>query len=205
MLITYRLTITKNSTISFLFRISFKFQHCIKGKSIYAPDIIFLNCGGSSSKPRGSWYHYSYGTIAMYKEDWENFGGFSASFSNKTTWGAEDWDLIDRAVRGGLEIERKRSPWVYHYHHSKAGMWNGMKPTERTSWICASSIGNLSTSLRLVTHSPNIHTSSWRELSNCFWFSAATNYNEKKTFKLELSVSAWQNLQRTKVEGNWTG
>lgn len=108
-------------------------KHCIKGKSIYAPDIVFLNCGGSSSKPMGSWYHYSYGTIAMYKEDWKNFGGFSASFSTKTTWGAEDWDLIDRAVRGGLEIERKRSPWVYHYHHSKVGMWNGMKPTEGTS------------------------------------------------------------------------
>lgn len=59
----------------------------------------------------------------MYKEDWERFGGFSQGFVNKTTWGGEDWDIIDGAVKGGLEIERKRSPWVYHYYHTKYGMW----------------------------------------------------------------------------------
>ena len=100
------------------------FQHCIKGKTVYAPEIVFLNCGGSGSKPKGSWYHASYGTIAMYKQDWDNFGGFSPAFLRKTPWGGEDWDLIDNAVKGGLEIERNRSPWVYHYHHVKAGMWN---------------------------------------------------------------------------------
>lgn len=98
-------------------------KHCIKGRTVYAPQIIFLNCGGSSALPRGSWYHYSYGTVAMYKEDWERFGGFSQGFVNKTTWGGEDWDIIDGAVKGGLEIERKRSPWVYHYYHTKYGMW----------------------------------------------------------------------------------
>lgn len=84
---------------------------------------MFLNCGGSSALPRGLWYHYSYGTVAMYKGDWEKFGGFSDGFENKVTWGGEDWDIIDNAVRSGLEIERKRSPWVYHYYHTKAGMW----------------------------------------------------------------------------------
>ncbi|XP_068717100.1 uncharacterized protein [Montipora capricornis] len=98
-------------------------KHCLKGKTVYAPDIVFLRCGGSSLKPKGFWYHYSYGTIAMYKEDWDIIGGFSASFSNKTTWGAEDWDLIDSAIKGGLEIERIRSPWMYHYYHTKDGMW----------------------------------------------------------------------------------
>ena len=72
---------------------------------------------------RGSWYHYSYGTIATYKQDWDNFGGFSKEFRYKTTWGSKDWDIIDGAVKGGLEIERKRSPWIYHYHHSKKEMW----------------------------------------------------------------------------------
>ena len=61
---------------------------------------------------RGSWYHYSYGTIATYKQDWDNFGGFSKEFRYKTT-----------SVKGGLEIERKHSPWIYHYHHSKKEMW----------------------------------------------------------------------------------
>ena len=90
---------------------------------VYAPQIVFLNCDGSSALPRGSWYHYSYGTIATYKQDWDNFGGFSKDFLNKITWGGEDWDIIDGAVKGGLEIERKRSPWIYHYYHSKKGMW----------------------------------------------------------------------------------
>ncbi|XP_015768573.1 PREDICTED: N-acetyl-beta-glucosaminyl-glycoprotein 4-beta-N-acetylgalactosaminyltransferase 1-like [Acropora digitifera] len=99
-------------------------EHCLKGKTVYAPEIVFLHCGGSSSKPKGSWYHASYGTIAMYKQDWNNFGGFSPEFLRKTTWGGEDWNIIDNAVKGSLEIERNRSPWVYHYHHVKAGMWN---------------------------------------------------------------------------------
>ena len=90
---------------------------------MYAPQIVYLNCNGSSALPKGAWFHYSYGTVAVYKEDWEKFGGFSKGFDNKVTWGGEDWDIIDNAVKGGLEIERKRSPWVYHYYHTKAGMW----------------------------------------------------------------------------------
>ena len=101
----------------------FTSQHCAKGKTVYAPQIVFLQCGGSSAFPKGFWYHYSYGTIAMYKQDWDNFGGFSEEFLDKKTWGGEDWDIIDSAVKGGLEIERKRSPWIYHYYHTKDGMW----------------------------------------------------------------------------------
>ena len=59
----------------------------------------------------------------MYKQDWKNFGGFSKAFMNKESWGGEDWDLIDSAVKRGLEIERKRCPWIYHYKHDKNGMW----------------------------------------------------------------------------------
>ena len=103
--------------------LSFTSQHCAKGKTVYAPQIVFLQCGGSSALPKGVWYHYSYGTIAMYKQDWDNFGGFSKEILGKKTWGGEDWDIIDGAVKGGLEIERKRSPWIYHYYHTKAGMW----------------------------------------------------------------------------------
>ena len=119
---------------SFIF-ISLKltFQHCIKGKTLYAPQIVHLSCDGSSAIPNGHWYHYSYGTVAVYKEDWEKFGGFSKGFDNKVMWGGEDWDVIDSAVKGGLEIERKRSPAVYHYYHTKAGMWQkAKKPTKGT-------------------------------------------------------------------------
>ena len=116
--------ILETSNLIFVLNVSCLFQHCLKGKTVYAPAIVFLKCGGSSSKPKGFWYDHSYGTIAMYKQDWVNIGGFSDPFRRKTTWGGEDWDLIDSSVKGGLEIERKRSPWVYHYHHTKKGMWD---------------------------------------------------------------------------------
>ena len=60
----------------------------------------------------------------MYKQDWDNFGGFSPEFLRKTSWGGEDWNIIDNAVKGSLEIERNRLPSVYHYHHVKTGMWS---------------------------------------------------------------------------------
>ena len=99
------------------------YQHCSKGKTMYAPQIVFLHCGGSSALPKGVWYHMSYGTIAFYKQDWESFGGFSKGFEKKETWGGEDWDIIDGAVKSGLETERKSSPSVYHFYHTKNGMW----------------------------------------------------------------------------------
>lgn len=120
-------------------------KHCIKGRTVYAPQIVYLNCTGTSTAPVGLWYHYSYGTVAMYKQDWTNFGGFSADFIQKVTWGGEDWDLIDSAVKSGLEVERKRCPWIFHYYHSKKGMWQKpqttstslpappTRPTEKTS------------------------------------------------------------------------
>ena len=58
----------------------------------------------------------------MYKEDWDRFGGFS---EQTFAWGGEDWDIIDGIVKQGLEIERMRDPWVFHYYHSKFGMWSG--------------------------------------------------------------------------------
>ena len=52
-------------------------------KDIYAPQIIYLHCGGSSNMPVDVWYHHSYGTIAIYKRDWESFGGISEEVLNK--------------------------------------------------------------------------------------------------------------------------
>ena len=85
--------------------------------------MVFLNCGGSSALPKGDWYLMSYGIVAMNKQDWDNFGGLSKDFFIKKTWGGEDWDIIDGAVKGRLEIEQKRCPWIYHYCHTKEGMW----------------------------------------------------------------------------------
>ena len=55
----------------------------------------------------GAWYHDSYGTITMYKPDWNECGGFSQGFFQKTTGGGEDWDLIDKVFKGGLEYRKK--------------------------------------------------------------------------------------------------
>ena len=104
--------------------------HAEKTHRLSAKDKFILRCFKfwknfllNGKLQRGSWYHYSYGTIATYKQDGDNFGRFSKEFRYKTTWGSKDWDIIDGAVKGGLEIERKRSPWIYHYHHSKKEMW----------------------------------------------------------------------------------
>ena len=56
-------------------------------------------------------------------QTWDNVRGFSKEFLDMKTWGGEDWDIIDGAIKGGLEMERKRSPWIYYYYHIKAGMW----------------------------------------------------------------------------------
>ena len=40
-----------------------------------------------------------------------------------TKWGGEDWDLLDRVLSSGLEIERLKQPGLFHYYHSHSGMW----------------------------------------------------------------------------------
>ena len=42
-----------------------------------------------------------------------------------TKWGGEDWDLVDRVLSAGLEIERLKQPGLFHYYHSRKGMWQG--------------------------------------------------------------------------------
>lgn len=44
------------------------------------------------------------------------------SFQHK--WGGEDWDMIDRVLTVGLEVERLRMSGFYHFYHSKNGMWD---------------------------------------------------------------------------------
>ena len=33
--------------------------------------------------PKGDWYLMSYGIVAMYKQNWDNLGGFSKDFSTR--------------------------------------------------------------------------------------------------------------------------
>ena len=100
------------------------FQHCIEGKSVYTPTIFRLSCGYVAANPAGFWETTGFGLVAIYKSDWDRIGGFDLH-DNATMykWGGEDWALMDKIVGGALEYERVRCPYVYHYYHSKKGMW----------------------------------------------------------------------------------
>lgn len=104
--------------------ISLFWQHCFEGRSVFTPVIIRLSRGHSPVNRYGFWEHQGYGLIAMYKSDWDRIGGLDEEkFKNK--WGGEDWELMERVVGAGMEYERVREFKMFHFHHSKKGMWTG--------------------------------------------------------------------------------
>ena len=95
-------------------------QHVFSGKMVYTPIILRMNCGFLPNNPRGYWENHGFGPVAMFKSDWIKVGGF---VKHRIGWGGEDWDLIDQVAVKGLEYERLRTPYMYHYFHSYKGMW----------------------------------------------------------------------------------
>lgn len=79
-----------------------------------------MDCGFAPKAPQGMWEVYGYGLLGIYKSDWDKFGGFTR---HRQGWGGEDWDVIDGIVEKGLEFERVRTPFVYHYFHQHKDMW----------------------------------------------------------------------------------
>lgn len=59
--------------------------------------------------------------MGIYKSDWDRVGGFPESY--KYGWGGEDYDLMDRVFKQGLEYIRIKCPYVYHYNHDRKKMW----------------------------------------------------------------------------------
>jgi hypothetical protein len=96
-------------------------KHTIQGKMAYAPIVFRLENGYTEVNINGFWDIFGFGLFGMYKSDWKSVGGWDIQkFANK--WSGEDTELFERVLTK-YDVFRIKLPGLFHYYHSKKGMW----------------------------------------------------------------------------------